>query len=93
MPNDNGVRHIPCPKAAGKGAVTITVTAVAPVNGGFVTLFAEGDAPPTISALNYKGGPGAVANTTTVPVALDGSFKVYCSSNTHLVIDLVGVHE
>lgn len=92
MPNDNGVRLIPCPKAAGKGAVTITVTAVAPKGPGFVTAFRSGDTPPTVSCLNYGPAVPAIANTTTVPVAPDGSFKVYVATNSHLVIDLVGIH-
>jgi len=92
MPNDNGVRHIPCAKAAGKGAVTITVTAVAPKGPGFVTVFRSGTTPPNVSALNYGPAVQAIANTTTVPVAADGSFKVYLASNSHLVIDLVGIH-
>lgn len=92
MPNDNGVRTIPCAKAAGAGAVTITVTAVSPKGAGFVTLFTDGVTPPTVSALNYAIGQTAIANSTTVPVKADGSFQVYCSANTHLVIDLIGIH-
>lgn len=92
LPNDTGVRHIPCTAAAGKKAVTVTVTAVAPRGPGFVTLFTSGETPPNVSALNYGPAIPAIANTTTVPVAADGSFKVYLSSNAHCVIDLVGVH-
>jgi hypothetical protein len=92
-PGDNGVRNIPCPEAKGAGAVTVTVTAVLPKVTGFVTLFrAGGSPPPQTSHLNYSAGTLAIANTTTVPVADNGSFQVYVSGDSHLVIDLVGVH-
>lgn len=91
IPGDTGVRQIPCAQAAGKSAVTVTVTAVAPKAGGFVTLWRSGLTPPIASCVNYAPGQ-TVANTTSVPVAADGSFHVYAYANTHMVIDLVGVH-
>jgi hypothetical protein len=87
---DTGVRTIPCPEAAGKGAVTITLTAVEPTLPGYLTVFPSGGRP-DVSHLNYPAG-GAIANTTTTPVAADGSFQMFVSASTHVLIDLVGVH-
>lgn len=91
-PGDTGVRNIPCPEAVGAGAVTVTVTSTATIVPGFVTLFTAGTVPPpndSCLALNTTVG---AANTTTVTVAPDGSFQVYVNGDSHLIIDLVGVH-
>lgn len=93
MPNDNGVRHIPCPRAAGAKVAIVTLTAVEPKGGGFGTLFKQGDVPPNASHINYGPALPAIANTTRVPVAADGSFKVYMMTNTHVVIDLVAIEK
>ena len=67
----------------------ITVTAVAPQEKGFVTVWSGGKRP-TASALNYAPSTGNVANTTAV--STDGNkFSVYCSAATSLIVDVVAV--
>lgn len=91
-PGDNGVRNIPCPEAAGAGAVTVTVTSTASAIAGFVTLFTSGTTPPANDSCLALNPTIGAANTTTVAVAADGSFQVYVNGDSHLIIDLVGVH-
>lgn len=92
MPNDDGVRHIPCQQAMGSGVAIVTLTIVSPKAGGFATLFKQGNTPPpNVSHINYGPALPAIANTTRIPVAADGSFKIYMSNNAHCVIDLVAI--
>ena len=66
----------------------VTVTAVNPVGFGYITLWGDGPRP-NISNLNYTDRPGAICNTTLVPLA-NNSFKIYTSTETHLVFDAIG---
>ena len=66
-------------------SLLITVTAV-DSGDGYVTVWASG-ARPEASCLNYHGP--SVANTTAVAVQ-DRKFKLFNSSPTHLIVDVVG---
>ena len=69
-------------------AAHVTVTAVSPDGTGYLTLWSGNGPTPLASNLNY--GNGAIANTTITAIdPATGSFAVFCSVGTHLVIDVV----
>ncbi|MEV0726594.1 Ig-like domain-containing protein [Micromonospora purpureochromogenes] len=75
--------------AAGVGGVVLNVTATnsAP---GYVTVW-PGDRPrPTASNLNISRANGTISNAVWVPLAPDGTVKLYVAQSTHLVADVTG---
>jgi hypothetical protein len=75
--------------AAGSTAVAVNLVAVGPGSGGFLTAYACGSTRPNVSAVQLLPG-GAASASTFVPLAPDGSFCVFTSSTTQVVIDLFG---
>lgn len=72
----------------GKVGVTVNVTVIPANVGGFASCWSDGTRPNS-SKLNW--GPGqVVANEINVPLAADGSFKIYISAPAHIIIDLAG---
>ncbi|WP_157623812.1 hypothetical protein [Streptacidiphilus jeojiense] len=68
----------------------LRVTATAPTTGGYLTVYSGDAARPTISTVNFAAGQ-TVSNLVIVPVASDGSIKVYNSTGkTQVLVDLVG---
>lgn len=74
--------------SAGKVGATVNLTIVSGGTPGFAAAW-KGGARPGTSKVNY-GASGAVANEIQVPLAADGSFKIYISSRAHIIVDLVG---
>lgn len=72
----------------GKLAAVVNIAVVAGPAGGFATAWPSGPRPDT-SKVNY--GPGqAIANEVVVPLAADGSFRIFISSPADLIVDLAG---
>lgn len=82
---------IQLPGAAGKGFAVVNLTSVHSEGPGFFTVWNAGDVP-TSSALNWAAGQ-TIANEITVPLAPDGSFRIYTPVRTHVVVDLVGFYQ
>ncbi|MTD15277.1 S8 family serine peptidase [Nakamurella sp. YIM 132087] len=74
---------------AGVSAVLVTVTAVAPVGGGYLRLGGTGSAPATV--LNFSSGRSTTA-FAVVPVSADGRIAITpgVPGRTHVVIDVAG---
>jgi hypothetical protein len=76
--------------ARGKTGALVNVTIVSPQGAGFASAWAGGPRPDT-SKINYAFGQ-TVANEVAVPLAADGSFRVFISTPAHIIVDLVGYY-
>ncbi|MFB8397115.1 PKD domain-containing protein [Streptomyces yangpuensis] len=74
-------------------AVALNVTVTEPQGPGHLTAFSGAGAVPTASNLNFVPGQ-TVANAVIVPVASDGTIKIFNGawSPTHVVVDVVGYY-
>ncbi|MGC5665087.1 Ig-like domain repeat protein [Micromonospora sp. WMMD723] len=75
--------------AVGAAGVVLNVTATnsAP---GFVTVW-PGDGPrPAASNLNISRADGTISNAVWVPLAADGTVKLYVAQSSHLIADVAG---
>lgn len=72
----------------GKIGATVNLTIVSGGAAGFASAWKEGQRRDT-SKVNY-GATGAIANEVSVPLAADGSFRIYISATAHIIVDLVG---
>ena len=70
-------------------AVALNVTAVDPVDAGFLTVFPTGVSRPQTSNLNVTR-KRTVANFAVTPVSADGKVSVYTFGRTDIIVDLVG---
>jgi Beta-lactamase enzyme family len=70
-------------------AVALNVTAVDPVDAGFLTVFPTGVSRPQTSNLNITPRR-TVANFAVTPVSADGKVSVYTFGRTDIIVDLVG---
>ncbi len=70
-------------------AVALNVTAVDPVDAGFLTVFPTGVLRPQTSNLNVTPRR-TVANFAVTPVSADGQVSVYTFGRTDIIVDLVG---
>jgi protocatechuate 3,4-dioxygenase beta subunit len=75
--------------ASGVSAIVLNVTATEATAPGFVTVWPDG-ARPTASSLNLDVAGQTRANLVTVPVAADGSVRIFTQTGTHLVADVFG---
>lgn len=76
--------------AAGVGAVVLTVTATAPTNPGFLTVFPAGEARPNASTLNFGRGQ-TIANTVIAKVGAGGQVSIHNDTgSTHVIVDIAG---
>jgi hypothetical protein len=73
--------------STGKVGATVNMTLIG-AEPGFASAWKEG-ARPDASKVNYAGGQ-AVANEVFVPLAADGSFRIFISGRAHIIVDLVG---
>jgi secreted trypsin-like serine protease len=80
-----GVNSIP---TANLAAVAVTLTAVKPGGGGYLTAYAHGATRPATSNLQY--GTSSRAISAIVPVSADGKFDVWTSVNTDVLVDVAG---
>ncbi|MFJ2598566.1 PKD domain-containing protein [Streptomyces erythrochromogenes] len=74
-------------------AVALNVTVTEPQGPGHLTAFSGSGPVPTASNLNFVPGQ-TVANAVIVPVATDGTIKIFNGawSPTHVVVDVVGYY-
>ncbi|MCX5588875.1 PKD domain-containing protein [Streptomyces erythrochromogenes] len=74
-------------------AVALNVTVTEPQGPGHLTAFSGTGPVPTASNLNFVPGQ-TVANAVIVPVAADGTIKIFNGawSPTHVVVDVVGYY-
>jgi hypothetical protein len=80
------------PVPAGTAAVVLNVTAVEPSASGFLTVFPEGIAVPSVSNLNFSPGQ-TVANLVTVPLSSSGMVSIYNHAGiTNVVVDVEGYY-
>ncbi|MFD3762342.1 PKD domain-containing protein [Streptomyces sp. NPDC058622] len=84
-----GLREVP----QGITAVALNVTVTEPEGPGHLTAFSGAGPVPTSSNLNFVRGQ-TVANSVIVPVAADGTVKVFNGSwmPAHVVVDVVGYY-
>jgi alpha-tubulin suppressor-like RCC1 family protein len=78
--------------AVGVSSVAMTVTATESTAPGFVQVVPTGGttALGETSNVNLTGSGQTVANLVIVPVGAGGTFQLYSSSGTHLLVDVVG---
>ncbi|MEP6809541.1 MAG: hypothetical protein ABI992_04805 [Chthoniobacterales bacterium] len=72
-------------------AMVVNVTIVNEDGPGFVTIYPGNGTQPLASSINSSGPNTVIANEIVMPLAPDGTIKVYTSVGTHLVMDLVGI--
>ena len=70
-------------------AATLSIAAVGPTSGGFLTVWPCDVAMPLASSLNFQTGVNT-ANTVISKIAGDGTVCIYTSKTTHLIADVVG---
>ncbi|MDE9365223.1 putative Ig domain-containing protein [Luteipulveratus sp. YIM 133132] len=73
--------------ASGVAAVIVNLTAVS-TSSGWLTAYPTGQTRPSSSTLNYAGATRAAM--AVLKVGSDGSFSVYSSASTHLLVDVIG---
>ena len=74
----------------GAVAVGVNITVTETVGPGFVTAWDGSTGRPTASIVNSSGANQNIANYAIVPVLPDGTFQLFTSSTTHLIVDLMG---
>jgi len=67
----------------------LTVTAVAPLDGAFLTVHPTGTARPNASNVNYDAGHNT-ANTVLARLGTNGKVSIYTFAASHLVVDVSG---
>ena len=70
-------------------AVAVNLTSVAPVGSGFLTAYPCGVERPTTSVVQATA-QRTIAGATVVPLGADGTFCIYTSAATHVLVDLFG---
>ncbi|GAA2138307.1 hypothetical protein GCM10009760_19510 [Kitasatospora kazusensis] len=85
-----GVLAVAAGAPAEATAAVVNLTATGATASGYLTAWADGQAQPGTSNLNFAPG-GTVPNHVTTPLGIDGKFDVYNSSgSTQVVADLFG---
>ncbi|MFZ4719651.1 MAG: fibronectin type III domain-containing protein [Ilumatobacteraceae bacterium] len=72
-------------------AVTLNVTAVAPIAATKITVFACGSTRPSLATINVKAG-ATVSNMTITKVGTGGAICVHSSTATKVHVDVLGAH-
>ena len=75
--------------SSGVKAVTLTVTAVSPTAGGYLTAYPSGVPETPYATVKYPVG-ATVVNTIVVPVGLDGAVRLKTSASAYLKADITG---
>ncbi len=83
-----GVGGVP---ANGVAAVKLNVTVTSPTRSGYLTLYPSGTTAPTASNVNYATGQ-TIAAMSIVKVGADGKIRVFASSATHVIVDVIGFY-
>ena len=80
----------------GATAAIVNVTAVlAGTASGFLSIYSGGVAdlqPPKFSSVNWSTLGAVIANTTSTAVSSSGNVKVYASSATDVIVDVIGYY-
>jgi hypothetical protein len=93
--------HIPVAVAGSFGVpsgaigVVANVTAVAPAAGGYLTVFPDGVARPTVSNVNYRAGqviPNRVTATLGTAPGSQGKLDVFSSQTSDVIVDISGYY-
>lgn len=79
------------PGGVGKSHVIVNVTITEPEDVGFMILWAGGEVP-TESKINWVKGQ-TIANEVTIPLAADGTVRMWSRARTHVIFDLVGYYQ
>ena len=74
-------------------SLVVNITATETQGPGFVTAWNGETVRPLASNLGVEHAGHTVSNLATVPVGLDGSFTVYVSVGSHIVLDVFGFYE
>jgi len=69
-------------------AVIMNLTAIAPDQGGYATVFPCGTIP-NVSALNFASTGGPIANEVLAPLSPTGTVCIFVSATTHVAADVV----
>jgi len=75
--------------ATGATAVMLTVTVVNPTDAGYVSVYPDGMARPTVSAVNFAAGQ-TIANSILARVGPSGAVDVYTSAGADVIVDVQG---
>jgi hypothetical protein len=77
----------------GVGTVVLTVTAVSDPSGGYLTIYGDGAARPTVASLNYAGGY-ARSNEVFTQLGTNGAVAIYngADTSTNVTIDVAGYY-
>lgn len=78
------------PGVAGATAVGVNIALTETAGAGFVTAWAGDVDLPTASSINSTFANENISNFVIVPLAADGTFKLFANSSTHLVVDVMG---
>ena len=78
------------PGATGKAAIKGNLTVIPAGAAGYATAWIGNVSTPNVSALNWNATDLAVANQIDVPLAPDGTFKIYINTPASIIFDLVG---
>ncbi len=76
--------------ASNATAVALSLTAVQPQSGGFLSLYPSGSFPGT-SNLNFVAGV-TIANFVVVPLSSSGKIEIYTSATTNILVDVSGYY-
>jgi hypothetical protein len=97
-PNQGGnVPTCGLPFTSNVAAVVLNFTVVSPAAGGYITAFPANVADvdkPLAATVNFAAG-AVVGNNATLKISqlsADGGFKIYSSTSTHVVADVVGYY-
>jgi hypothetical protein len=77
----------------GATAVVVNITVTRPQTFGFLTAYASGGSPPSVSNLNFVAAQ-TVAGLAMVPVGADGSIALFngSSGTTDFIVDITGYY-
>ncbi|GAB3348427.1 hypothetical protein GCM10027430_09230 [Lysobacter tyrosinilyticus] len=75
-------------------AIVVNLTAVAPSQTGFATLYPASGTQPTAAAMIYQAGQ-VLSNAVTVKLGTTGSvdFRIFSEKTAHYVVDIVGYYD
>jgi hypothetical protein len=73
-------------------AVSVNLTAIGGVNGGYLALYPAGGTVPGVSSVNFGGGAQVVPNHLIVPLGADGSLDLFNGSSdpVNALVDVDG---
>jgi len=70
-------------------SATLSIAALGPAGGGYLTVWPCGVTMPLASSLNYQAGVNT-ANTVITTLATNGTVCIFSSQTTNLIVDVVG---